>query len=247
MVELLKNERIDDLQIKGLKIIQNKDLYCFTADAVLLANFCKIKKNDIVVDLCSGSGVISILIAGKSNAKKVYGIELQKVMADMSKRSLDLNNLNDKVEILNIDLKDSVKSLGNESVNVVVCNPPYNKVESATQNLSENESISRHEVKTNLQEIINASSSLLKYGGKFFMVHQSTRLVEIFSTCQKYNLEPKVVRLIQSKSYTEPYLTLIECVKGGKSGVKFLSNLIMNNEDGTYTDEVREIYRKEKI
>lgn len=244
---LKENERIDDLQVKDLKLIQNSKLYSFTSDAVLIANFVKVKSNSIVCDLGSGSGVIAILIAGKSKAKKVYAVEIQDCMVDMAKRSVELNNLFDKVEVIQGLIQDSNKLIGNEICDIVVSNPPYSKKGSCNENLDENKAIARHEKLITLSELIQSASRLLKFSGEFYLVHQAKRLNEIMVEMEKYNLKVKTLRLVASNIKAEPHLVLIRAVKGANYDTKILPTLYMNNEDGSYSDEVREIYRKESL
>lgn len=245
-MELNENERLDDLQIGGLYIIQDKTKYNFTADAVLLAGFTKIKNNATVVDLGTGSGVIATLLAYKSKAKKVYGIEIQSELATMARRSVEYNNLQDKIEIINCDMKDCHKLI-NKAVDVVVCNPPYFKKDTCSKNESQEIAICRHEIKVTLSEVILSAKKLLKFGGKFFLVHKSDRLAEIIYELKKENLEPKRIRFVQSLTTSAPHLVLIESVLGGASGVVIEKNLVLNNSDGSLTDEAREIYSKESL
>lgn len=243
MNNLLKdNERLDDLQLDDLKLIQNKSGYKFSTDSVLLANFGKAKQNDIYVDLCSGSGVVAILFSCKNKIKKSYAVELQPQLADMASRSIEYNGLSGKIQVLNQDLKDICKTLGHESVDVVTVNPPYNPVgeTSATDEIA----IATHELKTNLETIILQTSKLLKYGGKFYMVHRADRIVDIMYNLRKYNLEPKVLRVVYPNVSKEPNLVLVEAKKGAKAGIKILSPLILNNLDGTETEELKAIYNR---
>ncbi len=240
-------DRIDDLQIGGLKIYQNDELYAFTSDAVLLANFYKIKNNAIVVDFGTGSGVIALLIAYKSKAKKVYGLEIQKVMSNMAKRSVELNKMQDKIEIINDKIQNADKIFGLNSVDVVVCNPPYSKKGTCKPNESDNQRISRHEVEVNLEEIVHSASKILKEKGELRLVHQASRLGEIIEVASKFGFRLKTLRLVQSFDNTSAHLALFRFVKQGGYGTEVLPTLIMNNADGTYTAEVREIYNKEKL
>lgn len=244
---LKPNERLDDLQVGGLKIIQNSNLYSFTSDAVLIANFIKVKTNSVVCDLGTGSGVIAILIAGKSKAKKIYGIEIQECMADMARRSVEYNDLSDRVEIIQGLIQDLPKIIGNQCCDIVVSNPPYSKKGSCYENLDENKAIARHEKLITLKELIESASRLLKFGGEFYLVHQAQRLNEIMVELNNYNLKVKTLRLVASHLGEEPHLVLIRAVKGANYDTKILPTLYMNNQDGSYTDEVREIYRKESL
>lgn len=239
MNNLLKeNERLDDLELDNLMIIQDKNGYKFSTDSVLLANFAKAKPSDVCVDLCSGGGVVAILFSYKNKIKKMYAVEIQKKQADMSKRSIEYNKLD--IGVINDDLKNLKKLLGAETVDVITVNPPYNKA-GETSDIDEI-AISTHEIKTNIDEIAKSSSTVLKFGGKLYMVHRADRLIDIICALKKYNLEPKILRVVYPKLSKEPNLVLIEAKKGAKSGLKILKPLVLNNEDGTESDELKQIY-----
>ena len=181
-MELKENERIDDLEYKGLKIIQNKDGFCFGVDSVLLSDYAKkIKKNATVLDIGTGTGIISILLCKKTNLSKIYGIEIQEDVADMAKRSSELNGLEDKFEVININIKDVFTKIEPHSCDVVVTNPPYKKVDTGVKSTDKKQLISRHEVECTLEDIISASSKLLYDLGEFYMVHRAERIVDIMS------------------------------------------------------------------
>ena len=237
---LKNNEVLDDLELDNLMIIQDRNGYKFSTDSVLLANFAKAKPSDICVDLCTGSGVVAILFSWKNKIKKSYAIEIQPQVADRAKRSVEFNNLN--IEVLNIDLKEATTVLGFEMADVITINPPYNKI-GETSNQDEI-AISTHEISTNIKDIALVSSKLLKFGGKLFMVHRADRLVEVVTELTKNNLEPKTIRVVYPKATKEPNLILIEAKKGAKSGVKILKPLILNEEDGSETDELKQIYNR---
>lgn len=245
-MELNENERLDDLQIGGLYIIQDKTKYNFTADSVLLAGFSKIKKDDVVVDLGTGSGVIATLVAYKSKAKKVYGVEIQAELASMARRSVEYNKLQDRVEIVNCDMKEFYKTI-DKTVDVVLCNPPYFKKEACAKNISEEIAICRHEIKATLNDVILSTKKILKFGGKFFLVHKADRLAEILFLLKSNGLEPKRIRFVQSLIGSAPHLVLIESVVGASEGVIIERNLVLNNADGSLTEEAREIYSKESL
>ncbi len=240
------NERIDDLQCKGLKIIQNPNGFCFGIDAVLLSNFCEIKKNSVVVDLGTGTGIIPILIAGKSRAKKIYGVEIQSYVADMAKRSIKLNGLEDRVEIIEEDLKNITNIIEVNSVDVVISNPPY-MISTGLKNPNDMKAISRHEIKCNLEDVIYNASRLLKHHGHFYMVHRPHRLVDIMSLCRKYKLEPKKIRFVHPNKNKKTNLLLLKCVKAAKPELRFLDPLYVYDENGKYTEDIYEIYGKESI
>lgn len=235
---LKENERLDDLELDDLMIIQDKNGYKFSTDSVILANFAKAKPSDVCVDLCSGGGVVAILFSYKNKVKKMYAVEIQEKQAEMSRRSIEYNHLN--IEVINDDLKNLKKILGSETVDVITVNPPYNKVGDTSE--IDEIAISTHEIKTNLDEIAKCASNALKFGGKIYMVHRADRLADIMCAFRKCNLEPKVLRVVYPKLTKEPNLVLIEAKKGAKSGLKIMKPLVLNNEDGTETEELKQIY-----
>ena len=246
MNNLLKeNERLDDLQLDNLEIIQRKDGYKFSTDSVLLANFAKAKQNDIYVDLCSGSGVVAILFSWKNKIKKSYAVEIQQRLADMAKRSIEHNNLSKRIEVLNINLNQTHNVLGYESVDVITVNPPYN--EAGLTSETDEIAMATHELATNLSEIVKESSKLLKFGGKLFMVHRADRLVDILCECRANKLEPKILRVVYPKVSKEPNLILLEAHKGGKPGIKTQKPLILNEENGAETEELKKIYCRKGV
>lgn len=243
---LRKNERIDDLDCKGLKIIQNSSWFSYGMDAVLLSNYVKMKKHGAVVDLGTGTGIIPILLYGKHDVKKIYGIEIQEKVAEMAKRSIELNDLNEKIEILNIDLKQAEEVLGNNIYDVVTSNPPYMAADDGLKNSTDNKTISRHEMKCTLRDVIYTANRLLKHNGRFFLVHRPNRIVDILTTLREYKLEPKSIRFVHPKVGKTPNLVLIMSVKAAKPDLKFENPLYIYNEDGSYTDELLEIYDMER-
>lgn len=244
---LKENERIDDLQCNGLRIIQNPKGFCFGMDAVLLSNFSEIKKNSSVVDLGTGTGIIPILIAGKSSAKKIYGIEIQDEVADMAKRSVKLNGLEDRIEIINEDLKNIKEHVGVNSIDVVTSNPPYMNSGAGLKNPEDMKAISRHEIKCTLEDIVSTASRLLKHNGHFYLIHRPHRLVDIICLCREYKLEPKKLRFIHPNKNKKPNLLLLKCIKAAKPELKFLDPLYVYKDDGSYTDEIYGIYGRETI
>lgn len=239
---LKEGERIDDLQRNDLKIIQSKDKFCFGIDAVLLSDFAEVRKNEKVLDIGTGTGIIPILLTAKSNGLSFTGLEIQNESAKMAERSVAINHLEDKVSIVNGDIKDALKYFERESFNVITSNPPY-MIDSAGELNEEDEiTIARHEIKCTLDDVIREGSKLLKVSGRFYMVHRPFRLVEIFETFRKYNLEPKTMRMVHPFIDKEPNMVLIEAVKCGKPRLKTLKPLIVYREQGVYTDEIYDIY-----
>lgn len=244
-VELKENERIDDLEFKGLKIIQNEKGFCFGMDSVLLSDFAKnMKNNSTVLDLGTGTGIIPILLCGKTNLKKVVGIEIQKDVANMAKRSSQLNNLQDRFEVVNTNIIDLKNIYEKQSFDVIVTNPPYKKENTGITNENEAKLISRHEITANLEDFISISKDLLKDKGEFYMVHRPERLVDILSLMRKYKIEPKILKFVSPNKNKEPNLILVKGIKNANSFLKIEKNLYVYNEDGKYTNEILKIYNK---
>ena len=238
-----ENERIDDLQYKGLKIIQNKDGFCFGVDSVLLSDFAKtIKQNSTVVDIGTGTGIIGLLLCKKTNLKKIYGVEIQKEVAQMAKRSIELNNLQDKFDIINSDINDIFNFLEPNTIDCIVTNPPYKKVDTGVKNEDEKQMISRHEVKCTLEDIIEKGSKLLKDRGEFYMVHRAERIVDIMCILRKYRLEPKNIRFVHPKQNEKPNLILVKAIKYANEFLKIDKPLVIYDEKGNYTEEINKIY-----
>ena len=246
MKKILKeNERIDDLEFKNLKIIQKENGFCFGIDAVLLSDFAKdIKTNSKILDLGTGTGVISILLCGKTNLSKIYGIEIQKDVADMAKRSVILNNLENKVEIINTDIKNLDKLFEINSFDAIVTNPPYKDKNTGKINDNEYKYISRHETTANLSDFIKISFKLLKDKGALYMVHRPERLIDIIYELIDNKLEPKNIKLVYSNINKEPKLVLIKAVKNAKKFLKVDKPLFVYDNNGNYTEEILKIYNK---
>ncbi|MBR3614451.1 MAG: tRNA1(Val) (adenine(37)-N6)-methyltransferase [Clostridia bacterium] len=246
-MELKENERIDDLEYKGLKIIQNREGFCFGVDSVLLSDYAKkIKKNAKVIDIGTGTGIISLLLCKKTELSKIYGIEVQEDVAEMASRSAKLNNLQDKFEIINTNIKDILNFLEPHKYDVIVTNPPYKKVNTGVKSLDKKQLISRHEVECTLEDVIEKSSILLKDLGEFYMVHRAERLVDIMCLLRKYKMEPKDIRFVHSKINEKPSLILVRAVRGAKEFLKIDVPLVIYKEDGEYTEEILQIYDKKK-
>ena len=244
-IKLNKNEKIEDLQFKNLKIIQNKTGFCFGIDSVLLSDFAKdIKENSKVLDLGTGTGIIATLLCGKTKLKEIIGIEIQKEVFEMAKRSIQLNELENKFKIINEDILNLDKIIEKNSIDVIVTNPPYKKKGTGLKNENENKIISRHETTATLKDFIIVSQNLLKDKGEFYMVHRPERLVDILEIMRKYNIEPKILRFVYSNKNSEPKLVLIKGIKNAKPFLKVQNNLYIYKEDGSYTEEIEKIYNK---
>lgn len=242
-MELKSSERIDDLQFKNLKIIQDKNAFCFGIDAVLLSDFAKnIKPNSTVVDLCSGTGIVAILLAAKTSAKKIYGVEIQKDMAEMAKRSVKMNHQEESIEILHEDLRNVEQILPKASIDAITVNPPYKKAGSGIVNELDGKTIARHEVLCTLEDIVKVSAKLLNTNGSLYMVHRMERLVDVLSLMRENQIEPKRIRMIHSTYHKAPNLFLIEGKKNARPFLKVEEPIYVYDENGNYTCSIQEIY-----
>ncbi len=233
-------EQIEDLHCNGYKIIQNKNMFCFGIDAVLLANFAKVKFKEKAVDLCTGNGIVPILLHAKSKCENLIGVDIIKENIKLANKSCEINNIN--INFINEDLKNITSKLHKHFYDVVTVNPPYMANETGAKNVIDEKTIARHEVLCNLDDIIKNSSDLLKYGGRFYMVHRPNRLAEIFYTMKKYDIEPKVMQLVQPFQNKEPNIVLIEGIKNGKPNLIVKNNLIVYKDVNVYTEEMSKIY-----
>lgn len=244
-INLKENERIDDLEFKNLKIIQNKDGFCFGMDSVLLSDFAKeIKKNSSIADLGTGTGILPILLSGKTENTKIVGIEIQKEVAEMANRSILLNKLENRIQIICEDIKNLKAKYEQGTFDAIVTNPPYKKIGTGKINEKDKKIISRHELTANLEDFISISNYLLKDQGSIYMVHRPERIADILVLLRKYKLEPKVLRLVYPNLEKSPNLILIKAVKNAKPFLKVEKPLIVYTSEGNYTEEILKIYNK---
>ncbi len=239
---VLEDERVDDLERSNLKIIQNPGRFCFGMDAVLLTGFVTAKKGDRVLDMGTGTGIIPILLSAKCDASSYEALEIQKESADMARRSVALNHLEEKIHIVEGDIKEAGKIFGPASFKVVTCNPPYMIDDHGLKNPGEPKAIARHEVLCTFEDVAKQASVVLEDGGKLFIVHRPFRLAEIMNTLIQNNLEPKRMRLVYPYIDHEPNMVLIEACKGGRSRITVEKPLIIFKEQGVYTEEITEVY-----
>lgn len=241
-VEIKTNERVDELGRNGYRIIQNPDRFCFGMDAVLLSDFAKVKEGDKVLDFCTGTGIIPILMEAKTKAAHFTALEIQEDSAQMARRSVSLNHLEEKIDIITGDVKEADKLFGAASFQAVTCNPPYMIGQHGLVNPESPKAIARHEILCTLEDIIKQGARVLVPGGSFYMVHRPFRLVEIMATFTKYKLEPKRMQLVYPFVDKEPNMVLIQATKGGKSRITVEKPLIVYEKPGVYTREVMELY-----
>lgn len=244
-IKLKENERIDDLEYENLRIIQNEKWFCFGIDSILLSDFSKeIKNGANVIDLGTGTGIISILLCKKTNLNKIYGVEIQNNVAEMASRSVILNDLEDKIEIINDNIKNIENILNKNTFDVIVTNPPYKKENTGLINNNKEQYISRHEIECNLEDIIKISYRMLKSNGEFYMIHRAERIADVMFLLRKYKLEPKKIKFVHSKINMPPEFILVKAVKDAKEFLKIEKPLYIYNEYGEYTDEILKIYNK---
>lgn len=245
MVELIGDERVDRLMRYDLDIIQSPSVFSFSIDALLLAEFAQVPSHDRakIVDLCSGNGVVALSLSQRTQSK-IYGVELQERLVDMAERSIIHNGLEDSIEMIQGDVEDATDWFGYDNVDVITCNPPYFKVdETSKKNPNPHKAIARHELTTNLEEIIKVSGDLLKVRGRFFMVHRPERFLEILELMKRYKITPKKVQFIYPKQDKEANMILIEGMKQGKiEGFKILPPVFIHDAAGEYLPEIRGLF-----
>ena len=241
-INLKDNERFDDLQRNGYRIIQKTDGFCFGMDAVLLSGFAQVKDGERALDLGTGTGIIPILLEAKTDGKHFTGLEIQEEMADMAARSVLYNHLEDKIEIITGDIKEASRLFGLASFDVVTSNPPYMNDAHGLKNPDMQKAISRHEVLCTLEDVVREASRLLRPGGRFYMLHRPHRLIEIITALTKHKLEPKRMKFVHPYVDKDANMVLIEAVRGGKPMMKLEAPIIVYKEQGVYTDEIYDIY-----
>lgn len=240
-LRLHHSERLDDLLTNNLKIIQSDEVFSFSMDAVLLARFCTVPTKGAILDLCSGNGVIPLLLSTRTKAS-IVGVEIQHRLYDMAKRSVELNKLEHQIQMVHGDLKDYYRDVGHGVFDAITVNPPYLPAKSGLVNMNEHVAMARHETCCTLEDVIVACSRLVRYGGKVAMVHRPARLIDALTLLRQYRLEPKRIRFVHPRQDEEANMVLIEAVKDGKSEARVLSPLVVYNENNDYVDEIMEIY-----
>ena len=245
-VQIKERERIDELGINGYRILQDPGRFCFGMDAVLLSDFAKVKEGAKVVDFCTGTGIIPILMEAKTKASSFEALEIQEESAEMARRSVTLNHLDEKIKIVTGDVTKASQYFAPGSYDAVTCNPPYMIGQHGLVNPESPKAIARHEILCTLEDIIREGARLLKQQGSLYLVHRPFRLVEIMTLCTKYKLEPKRMRLVHPMADKEPNMVLLQATKGGKPRLTVEPPLIVYEKQGVYTQEIYNIYGMEK-
>ena len=244
-IELKENERIDDLEYKDLKIIQNTKGFCFGIDSILLSDFAKnIKKGAKVLDLGTGTGIIATLLCGKTELSEITGIEVQEEVYEMAKRSIQLNHLEDKFKLIQDNIVNLNHYFEKNTIDAIVTNPPYKKKETGVQNEDAKKLISRHEIEASIEDFIKVSKDMLKDKGEFYIVYRPERLVDLLSLMRKYKIEPKKIRFVYSNMHAVSKLVLVQGVKNARPFLKLEPNLYIYDDNGNYTEEILKIYHK---
>ena len=242
ITDLMENERLDDLQRNGLKIIQKTDGFCFGMDAVLLSGFASVKPGERALDLGTGTGIIPLLLSAKTKGDHFTGLEIQTEIMKMAQRSVALNGLEKKIDIIQGDIKEASRIFGAACFDVVTSNPPYMNDAHGLKNPGDVKAISRHEVLCTLEDVVREGTKALKPGGRFYMVHRPHRLAEIITVMRQYKLEPKRMKFVHPFADKDANMVLIEAVRGGGAWLKLEPPVIVYKEPGVYTDEIYEIY-----
>ncbi len=237
-----EGERLDELHRNGYFIIQNPARFCFGMDAVLLSGFAQARQGERVLDLGTGTGIIPILMEAKTKASDFFALEIQEESADMARRSVRYNHLEDKIRIITGDMKDASKIFGASSFDIVTTNPPYMIEQHGISSASDAKAIARHEILCDLDDILRETAKVLRPNGRFYMVHRPFRLAEIFAKMVAYKIEPKRMKLVYPYVDKEPNMVLIEGLRGGRSRLTVEKPLIVYREQGVYTDEIYDIY-----
>lgn len=240
-VTIYDYERVDDLLTQQLRIIQSEEVFSFSMDAVLLARFASIPSKGRILDLCTGNGVIPLLLSTRTKAS-IEGIEIQPRLAEMARRSVEMNGLTAQIAIREGDLRELYKEAGHGSYDAITVNPPYMPVYSGESKLNPHQAMARHEIQCNLEDVARAAMRLARPGAKVSMVHRPQRLGEIISLFRQYRLEPKLIRFVHPRADAEANMVLIEALRDGKPDVRILPPLIVYNEDGQYSPEIMQIY-----
>lgn len=249
MAKIREEVVIDFLKIEGVKIAQINDCFNFSIDTVLLSFFAtinlKVKK---IIDLGCGNGAISILLSTRSRAD-ITGLEIQKIAVESAVKNFELNEISHRVKVIEGDIKKVKTNFEQQICDLVVCNPPFFKFDGNIKQIKEGKElhIARHEMVVEFEDIVKAASHLLKNSGYFAIVHRSDRVAEIISILKKYRLEPKRICFCYTRDGKESKIVLIECMKNAKEGVKILPPLYTNNRDGSYTQEMENLFKGKNI
>lgn len=242
---ILENERLDEIGFNGLKLIQNPEEFCYGIDAVILSDFVasNTKKKGNIIDLGTGTAIIPLILSHKMENMKIIGVEKQKYSADRAIRNVNINNLKERISIINDDILNIDKAHF-DTYDIVVTNPPYMVSNASLKNENVAKMIARHETSANLEDFFRIADKLLKDRGELFMVHRPSRLADLISYGRKYRLEPKIMRMVNPSNEKAPNIILLKYIKGGGKELNVMKDLIVYKDNGEYTDEILKIYEK---
>jgi tRNA1(Val) A37 N6-methylase TrmN6 len=240
-IPLNPRERIDDLLTNEIKIIQSDEVFSFSMDAVLLARFCSVPIRGNILDLCTGNGVVPLLLSTRTKAR-ILGVEIQEKLYDMAVRNVKLNDLEEQIEIVRGDLREIKGNWTHGTFDTVTVNPPYLPAHSGETNLNPYIAAARHEIFCTLEDVISCCSKLVRTGGKVSIVHRPSRLIDIIALLRRYRLEPKRIRFVHPRAASEANMVLIEALRDGKPEVRLLPPLIVYEDNGQYCRELMDIY-----
>ena len=237
---IIKNdEKVEDLGINGFKIIQTKSGFCFGSDAVLLARFARLRKGARVLDMCTGTGIIPVLLLAREPSLSIDAVEIMQDVADMARRTMVLNSVEDKIRVKRADLNDAANIYGKRVFDIVTCNPPYMNKGGGLVNPNDRLAAARHEIYCSLDGVVKSAAEVLKQGGKLFMVHRADRLCDVMTSLRKYKIEPKRLSMVQPNSKSAPNLILIEASYGGRAQLTVTPPVFMYDDDGNYIQQIK--------
>ena len=239
-----EGETVDELLGRRVKILQKEKGYRFSVDALLLAHFVRVKKGDLIVDLGTGSGVIAITVAQRKECSHVIAVDIQEKLVDMARRSVMLNNLEEKVDIRHGDIREIETLFRPRSFDVSIFNPPYRKASSGKLNPDAEKSVARHEIKGTMHDFLKASVYVLRRSGRAYIIYPATRMVEILSSMRTAGVEPKRMRIVHSRNASRGEFVLVEGIKNGREELEVLPPLIIYSEDGQYTEAMKSVFRE---
>ncbi|MBE6020123.1 MAG: methyltransferase [Firmicutes bacterium] len=238
------NIRIDQIGFSGYKLVQNPDWFCYGIDAVLIADFAKIKKSAKAADLGTGTGIIPLILKHKYSPALIYGVEVQPEVAELAKKTVEINELAETIKIVNANVKNAAEIIGRESLDAVVTNPPYVGHGEGIKGAEPVKAAARHEIEGTLEDFIKCGADLLKDRGDFYMINRPSRLVDVVDLCRRYRLEPKELQFIQPEEGKKPNIFMIHCVKYGRPELKFLDPICVYDGKGSYTQQILKIYER---
>lgn len=243
-IQLKPQERIDDLQYNGLRIIQHPQAFRFGMDAVLLADFARLRPRERAADMGTGTGILPLLLSQKEESCTFDAFEIQPDMAEMAQRSVRLNGLEERIRVHAADMRTAWQIIGRETMHAVVCNPPYGKRGGTLTNPESSVRLARHETDCTIEDVTASCAAVLRTHGRLSIVFPAQRMLELLDALRQCRLEPKRIRMVCAHVDKPPYLVMVEAMKNARPQLLWLPPLVVYNADGTETDEIRRIYHQ---